>query len=401
MLTSYSSTLLGVSNYSYPVGHIDTNTVVTKGTRALFVNPSPLINRGDRKRPNAYSFVKTQVDSPKGYIMRATQGFGTQTTSGSLSANFGVDPLLVTLTPEVNETDVRNKALAKLYKKIKDSDINVSVTLGEGRETLHLLRAVGLSAAGTLTGLKTALKRGRMPEKKLQSLLRLAGYPVAMGLKNPLQTVGGFQLLWSLALRPLIADVENYRNHEASKSDVGVEMHFDARATSASKRQRDNISIGGGKSRSETLSESTRVEFGVNLKINDMPSFEDWRIGATVRPSLGWELATLSFLCDYFVNIGQYIELQEAALLNNGLSLVHGYQTVTSLVESTVHESYTYSGYDYVDSHSWNSAKTVATKNRGVLNAFPAPYGVTVKLPKAATPLLNIAALLSQLIVRR
>jgi hypothetical protein len=109
----------------------------------------------------------------------------------------------------------------------------------------------------------------------------------------------------------------------------------------------------------------------------------------------------LSFLIDYFVNVGQFIELQEAALLNNGMSFVHGYQTMTYKVQTEIEQDYRYEGYDYVDTHHWVSAKLIKTKNRGVLASFPIPYGVTVKVPSAATPLLNIAALLSQMITRR
>lgn len=401
-MMSNSHSLLGVSNYTYPPAGVNTDTVVIRGERNFVVNPSPLINRGDRKRPNAYTFSITQADGPKGFIMRDNDQYGTQTTTGYLTENFGLTPAMQLLFPQVQEIDVRNKALAKLYSKIKNSDINASVTAGEGRETLTLLRAVGLSALKVQKELRGAVRRSkRNPAWAARILLQRIGKPIAGGMVNPLQTVGGFQLLWSLALGPLIADVENYRNHEASKSDADVELHFDSRASSTHEEQRDNVNMGSGLSRTELISESMRIEFGVNLRITDMVVFEDWRIGATVRPSLGWELSTMSFLIDYFVNVGQYIELQEAALMNNGMQFVHGYQTITYKCQTEIESDYMYRGYDYTDSHHWEAAKLVKTKNRGVLQDFPIPYGVTVKLPSAATPLLNCAALLSQLIARR
>jgi hypothetical protein len=147
-----------------------------------------------------------------------------------------------------------------------------------------------------------------------------------------------------------------------------------------------------------------RVEFGAEFEITDLHQFENWRAGLTARPTLVWELTTLSFVVDYFYNIGQYLELYEASVMNNGVRLVSGYCTHGTKNEQKKRLSYvtshTYSPYYFMVSEElsrhYECQRVVTAKSRSLLTSLPVPNLPTPKLPKASTPLLNIAALLSQ-----
>jgi hypothetical protein len=285
---------------------------------------------------------------------------------------------------------VLNKGLSKFYDKIRDSELSLNTTVGEGRETLQLIDAVYSRASGFVDDLKRARRR--------------ATREMIVGIRNPLQTVGGFVLLWNLALKPLIADVEAIRNHALSEMTPNVSFPVNSRASARSEKQvvyvSDNATV------TEKRSLTQRIEFGANIVITDLHVFENWRAGLTVRPTLLWELTTLSFVIDYFINIGQYLELLEASLLNNGVAIEYGYKTVSTkdvweMKSLKVMPEFVPYQTSINDDHSWSAFEVRTTKDRTLMTSFPSPVRPTVKIPSASTQLLNCAALLSQLIERR
>lgn len=349
------------------------------------VNPDPCINHGDFKRPNEYSFVKSTFRYPNGKRVNDENYWGLVTSwTGYLGGHFTGVPRFQ--PPDISNA-VRNQALDKLYENIRNSEVSFNTTIGEGRETLDLLTAVAKAARKVIRDIKGARKSATR-----------AMYDSAA---NPLQTVGGLWLSWSVGLKPLIDDVENIRNHSLSEQGPGVQ--FAAKGRSARSASYEDRYVHSDRSDIvETGTYSHREEFGLVFSIDDLHAFENWRAGLTLRPTLAWELTTLSFVFDYFVNIGQYLQLLEASILNNGISLVHGYHTVGTKHEWWMDGNYQGPHTPYLtESWYWTSSGRNTSKKRKLITAFPSPVRPTVKLPRASTQLLNCAALLSQLIQRR
>lgn len=362
------------------------NEIALCYSREFVVKPSPCANNGDHRIANPYTFTVTERWEPNGTAYNWDNwGSGyLMSRTGYLGGSFGPTPSIVM---DDNSTSIQNRALAKLYDQIRDSEVSLNTTIGEGRETLDMFMAVARGAQQFVTNFRQA-------KKKLKR-------EVLSAIRNPLQTVGGLELLWSVGLSPLINDVENLRNHVANKKELHIDIPAQSRASKT--HEKSNVTYPSGATQVEERELSQRIEYSLVFRVDDLHTFENWRLGLTVRPTLLWELTTLSFVVDYFINIGQYLELLEASILNNGFSFVSGYVTTTSKDSWWIRSEKPLwkNPNARSDGHSWSCRGGVRTKTRSRLTSFPAPMRPTVKLPSAASQLLNCAALLSQLITRR
>lgn len=364
------------------------------------VTPNPCINHGDFVAPRPYSFTKSFEKFPNGW---KKEWYKSQYYDGSWKVGTFYDTSSGPMPGErwytydlaVPRDDSYNRALAKLYGQIKDSEIGINTSVGEGRESLEMLQSVAKSAAGVLKDLRGSKKRIRQALKELGT--------------NPANVVGGIWLGWSVGWEPLLSDIENLRNHVLSEKLE--EVHFDIKSRADYKFE-DSVVNGesnyfwpGDRGKYETLKYSVRHQFGVRFKISDLHTYENWRSGLVVRPTLIWELTWLSFVADYFYNVGQLLELLEASLLNNGIQFVHGYHTVGTRTNRTFAirwmtdraASFNTTGH----SANYDARRDLSTKTRSLLSALPTPVMPILKLPSASGSLLNIAALLTTLISRK
>lgn len=343
--------------------------------------PSPCNNFGDHKRPNSYSFVK---DRRTGF--RGKQKYQYNHHTGVVKdviyeGEFGDDPGRFGLARD-NSNTCYNKCLGEVYDSIKNSEVSLNTSLGEGRESLEMMVSI--------------MKSARKPLKSLRTLVRSLK-------KNPLQTFGGNYLGYSVGLKPLIEDVHNLIEHFSNGQQKDA-LVFRAVANA---RSSVNVSVVQTKSYvNDTYTRSDRCQISLDYEVSDLPKFDAWRLGLTARPTLIWELTRLSFVVDYFVNIGQYLENWEAAVANNGFAFHSGYRTDTTLEnwaskwDQNTGTLLPGAGTTFIsgDNEGFRERKT---KVRTALGGFPVPAYPSIKIPKASGPLLNIAALLSQLLTLR
>jgi len=267
-----------------------------------------------------------------------------------------------------------------MYEKVRSSEVSLNTSIGEGRETLTMLRDIAVTA--------------RKVRKRLKKLSR----DVAI---DPLQTVGGLYLGWSVGLSPLLNDCENIRNHMANEDNDQIRIRpVNGRASAF----QTSFSPDGFRIREM----SERIQVGIRWRLANLHLFENWRLGLTVRPTLFWELTTLSFVYDYFLSVGQYLELLEASILNNGIEFIDGYETETVRTADEWKEDFSdnstplqWSGPPVLRQRTIHSVSVEQRKVRRLFDSFPTPPLPVVKIPRASGPLLNVAALLSQILSRR
>lgn len=401
MLTSNHADVMGESVGTGNWESDNFTRPVVLGYNSFSVSPNPCDNRGDFKHPNGYSFIKEEGRSLCGRKTTANWYTNPFSVHSATVDNF-VPKYIVPLPISKVAPSPWNRALEKLVDAIRDSEANLSTSVGEGRETLEMLQAVARSSGRALTGLRKALRspKGR---RELSALLRSFGKDFR---DNPLQRSGGAWLYWSVGLKPLLSDIENIRNHALTDKPTELMFQCKSRASSTIVESEGDIILSGATTftRHTEMKHSHRVAFGANLRIVDLHQFENWRAGLTVRPSLAWELTTLSFVVDYFYNIGQYLQLLEASICNNGFSFAWGWCSETTLREErgTVTEFYdvTTGGWNprNISLGDYSSSLVRRTKVRSVLTSLPKPVAPILKLPTASEPLLNIAALLSQVL---
>lgn len=373
---------------------------VKLGHDSFSVSPDPCNNRGDFWHPNGYGFTKESERYLSG-TRRVVNWYDSPlsvhqaTTTRTLAR---VVPLIITKSAP----SPWNRAMEKLVDEVRNSEANLSTSVGEGRETLEMLSTVARSSASALRHVRRALKTSAGREE-LKKLLLSLGKDFQ---SNAPRLVGSAWLAWSVGLKPLLADIENIRNHVLTDKPEDLYFHCKSRASSTIvETESDKITDGATVyNRMSELKHSHRVAFGANFRISDLHQFENWRAGLTIRPSLAWELTTLSFVVDYFYNIGQYLQLLEASICNNGFQFVWGWCSETTLREEQCSVSERYD----VTTGGWNPrnvtigdyrySKERRTKVRSVLTSLPYPVAPILKLPTASGPLLNIAALLSQIL---
>lgn len=390
--------------------HVHGDTVSEGLAKSLentfIVSPSPCINKSDFKIPGVYNYAKTLVKSPKGMIggyyywgspgnRKRTENSYTGTFSsvvwnsfddGSASVGFG--------TPEIYslaKLAARNRAVNKLLDKIQNSEINLSTTIGEGKETLRMIAAISRSAANPLKGLLKAVGDSRSKRSK------------KFGSREAVVLVSQAELAWGVGLKPLLSDVENLRKHVVAADNFAVSIAVKSRGTS-----KDTFVKPWVNDHSWSVEVSDWYQFGCSYRITDPLVFENWRAGLTVRPTLAWELTTLSFVVDYFLQIGNFLAALEASYLNNGITFEHGYETHSAWKLANWQISRADDPDDYgasngsTDHHlgrvSAKGYRQWVTKSRSRLTGLPTHAFPTVKLPTAASSLLNCAALLGVLL---
>jgi len=353
----------------------------TRSSVDFICTPSPCHNGGGARPyrlPRAYSFTRTEKVAYQGYY---TQTINKDSTVSQTVDNRG------TLTsylgqPSVNKTvdnsaAAWDKCLTKFYAALKNSEASLNVTIGEFKETKQLMTALDINAVSVHNKLDKIYRRTRAEIRRNPTAWRSGSKKLA-----------GMVLFVNLAVRPLINDIENLKKHALRNDEKGVEVLIQARASVKEVYTTPGI----------TVDRNDRCEMHAIIEVVSPHIFENFRLGLTARPTLVWELVTLSFLVDYFYNIGGFLSNLEAAIFNNGVAIKSGYVT-TGFKETRdfrIRSSSTSSTYDYV--LSADAFERRVGKKREVLTTFPLPHLPALKLPKASTQLLNIAALLTRFI---
>jgi len=148
---------------------------------------------------------------------------------------------------------------------------------------------------------------------------------------------------------------------------------------------------------------TSRVEIGIWMQRSSHASIYDW---TTLNPaSIAWELLPLSFVADWFVNVGVVLSQWENYLLFAD-SFLYGYVTHSFKATSvSVQQSDTSRPLEYNSSgtpvdgsyggfSSWKGGTTVTQKRRSVLTALPAPASLAFKVNLNAKRYTDAVALL-------
>lgn len=200
---------------------------------------------------------------------------------------------------------LRGKLRARVH-----ASFNLAVTLGEARESL---RTITQSATRIFKAYR-ALKKGRVNS----ALNELLG---ARGRRRHFVDKKNFADNWlqvKYGWLPLYRDVFNAVEHLAYLRNRPFESKFRVRA----KKTFAGIKPGTGYS---GMSEA-RIQVIANIK-----SVNEFKLAGLADPlSLGWELLPFSFVADWFIPVGDYLEGQAI-----GSAITADYVITTSRVDTT------------------------------------------------------------------
>lgn len=265
-----------------------------------------------------------------------------------------------------------NKALTKLYDQIRSSDVNLAVTIGEMPETFKMIKAVVDGAVSAKKSLKRLIKDN--------------------GIAGASRKLSSGWLGYAYGIRPLVGDLQAMLNHVTSTpSFLDVTTKARASGSRTSTDRQDGVTT--------TVTDSRRCQIGVTWAPNDYKMSELTRITSIFPPTLLWELTTLSFVVDWFVDVGSYLANLEASF-GVGLTFKHGYVTHSRLVE--LQQSCAWSVSPTVETHRylrptlaiWQCSATEKALKRSLLSGFPRPMLPSLNVSLGSEQLLSLAALL-------
>lgn len=358
---------------------------------------------GDGKHPVAGGFYVDEVRYPHGSIRwAATDGSQTIDTVGFLHGKNNIE---WATPPKVSLSPPEAVALGRLYSDIRGTAPDLGVALGERKETAELLHTVLSTATRPLTTAGNLIKKlGGIANEIALNRKNLSKVTKAMSPKakrevrrrnrnanKVLNDLAKKALGINLALKPLASELDNAVHHIV---DVSHQTHSAKGSATTSSSYRMNLA----KNSYLDVSDSIRIQYGVKYYISDPELFEYSRLGLTNPLGIAWELVPLSFVVDYFFNIGRAITILHDSL-GIGLQFISGYKTVTSRAIGKGFQ-------DWIDTSNPNGTThyttefggVTSTKTRTVLVSFPVttriPFTPPVRASNAASRLVTLTSLI-------
>jgi len=282
----------------------------------------------------------------------------------------------------------RNAAIAKLAEVAGQNVNNIAQDLVQ----VNQLTRVVVDTCARITGAIKALRR-RNPAlavsllwQKKQPRFRPGGSPYTAGnslAKNWLE----YQYGW----KPLLMDVEG-----AAKSlaylNAGTFMVQTARSSkSATTTESQTLTLSGRNAGTRTILTKTEIQFLMRYRVGEPLDAFLTQIGFNNPINLAWEVLPYSFVIDWFLPIGQYLEGLHSW---DGLVFLDGCETRFTRQSALFDVSYYYEDAVQIDTRRGNYSREAVLLDRIKLTSFPTQRLPQFKNPISATHALNGLALL-------
>lgn len=347
------------------------------------VEGGPII-KGDRKRPNAWSFAAGKTNLMFGNSYQRNGSYG-QPVQGSMISVIDGPLRGIIHWPPIASFDNRNTAyeiaLSRLNEKVRGG-LDLTVALAESSVTY----------------------------KMIKSLASVQRYFKGIGPKRWANEFLQLRYGW----QPLLQDVYNV-SEELIRVNLGM-MKFKSRAhvllTPKGFLSNSNIDVSGlghytchGVLTKYELNCFSACELSVVLAPpNNVQQLARWM---SLNPlSIAWELTPYSFVADWFVGIGDYMRNLETSItygssFSSGYkSLLYAYNGASTLTGDTQGKPYDHSGENNYFTYSVTAKADAGFRwaefNRTLLTSYPCPNRPIVNTNLSSVRLLSAAALLTQ-----
>lgn len=327
-------------------------------------------------KPHAYNMSRTRYVKPP-----MTVRFGSTTYNTSTDA-CGAQPVYPNLTPPSSD-----EAVAKLLSKWRASDLNVGVSLGEGREAAEMMVNRMLSIASAARNLRRKNFGGA-----LASLAGVSKSDKRGAWKR--MTSGDFASAWlelQYGWKPLLNDIY-------AASDLVSEKAKPRSGIFRSSVKTTGVILGtSGFPPADVRTVKCERRINLMVKVTNTASLPE-RLGLTDPFSVMWELTRFSFVADWFLPIG------DSLLACHAKQVMKTSEACTTQIEQKVSQFVVRSGQKYGSWIATSSAVAefdTVTMQRTVSFGVPGNWGVVDQIPGLLTPtwdppatrMLNAAAL--------
>ena len=348
---------------------------------------------------NAYSM--TQINNSDGGALIDTwngNGIGgTQTQGFAYEQRIGTAPFGNAPGGSTVPTSVTNRAIKKLQGKTGPESANIAQDLLQMSQLTNLIGGTAIRLADSMR----ALKGGNI-SKAVQTLWHPDVKPRFKKGKHPSpsNSIADNWLALQYGWKPLLQDIHGLMDSIA-RLQLGSVVVYTARSTAHHEENRVSyMSLGTANSpRIGTQTETfvADVRYGIRYQIDNHLKAFLAQTGFTNPINLAWEVLPYSFVVDWFIPIGPYLEQFSAW---DGLVFNDGWKSVTTKLSTTWNVGY--SGKLNVSdpndvqmiSYIGSRRREEITYARTRLTAFPSQVIPTFKNPVSPTHALNGLALL-------
>jgi hypothetical protein len=357
----------------------------------------------DKRRhvlPTAGEYNIVRYDAMQGtanVVVREFGAFGLdvpriETYREGMADNMHGDDLGGYFNPQLDSTTY-NTALSRLWDQIKASELDLTISLAELRETGRLGKEIS-DDLGT-SDAREVWRRGldRLDEKNSHRRFRRLMHTLK---HRPSLLLSRKWLMSKYGLLPTMLDIYNMANFTGNFFDG---ITFVGRAKREEDvREKSPRSLSGGTGMFSYLQGRSlkRARISVTASVVDSATFDRARLASLNPLSIAWELTTLSFVVDWFYDIGSYLQNMEAAL-GSGLTFTRGYVTQLALndvVNTWGGHEHSQIGFTTRDYDVSDTARVYAVKKqRTVLLGFPWPQLPRLEVKLGAQRIISAAAL--------
>lgn len=201
----------------------------------------------------------------------------------------GYSPPYSTLEMAAWSTTRANEAASRAYAKIMAADLDVGVMIGELRETLEGIR-------NPLSGLRNYLRKRGASGNDFVSMLSSSW------------------LEWRYGIRPIIQTIQDIYEHVNSEiAEWDGKLHRKrgrAPEVKTISSLVENVQISPYMVENEfKIEKTTRYSASVGYSLTSPLTLnERYGLDAFSLPAIAWELTTLSFVVDWWLNIGTWLK---------------------------------------------------------------------------------------------
>lgn len=298
------------------------------------------------------------------------------------------------------DTDVDSKALSSLLSQIKGSSVNLAQAFAERKQTANLLATSAIRIASSVKSLKKGnIKQafnalGSSPSlKELQRFSRKTGRS-----KSQTWSSGSVANVWlemQYGWKPLLSDV--YGSAELLAQSLDRPRITTVRVRSRSKQKRsDTIYLGLSDCLvlNRVFSLDTSVSYSVTYELTSSAARILSETGISNPLNLAWELLPWSFVADWFLPVGNYLQSLDST---SGLNFVRGTKS-TSLVADHLFigtgRRNNGSNGDWIYAGRASGTYKAITRTRAPIYSFPSADRPAFKNPFSLTHTFNAIALL-------
>lgn len=394
---NYSVTLPGSVRFERPNGgSASTSSVTAKIGTGTYVGVTRHKPSGSFIDPTSYILYERSVSYPVGRCYHnpiwptvSTLGqvytgiVGPPGGGGRFDGNYHFEAAL-SETSILNDNGLRNTALIAVRQKLKSTDINLGVAFGERKQTASLLGDTATRLGRSVRALRRGQTRNAMNELGISSRRR-----EPRGSNVPQKWLE-LQYGW----KPLLSDV--YGAAAALEKRPKGDWRVTAKVTRSEKStyaaRLDPVQNGNF----DAYQCDARMEKSVFARLDALPQNEAIislvSLGVTNPLSIGWELVPWSFVVDWALPIGDWLDSLDAML---GYSYAT-YSSSLFVKARWVDNGLTGGGATWRIQNNFTGSKTLTYLSREASASVPLPSVPRFKDPRSLGHMANGLALLSQ-----